>query len=252
MKTKKPRKTTKTREPWFRDAPLYHNIPYKIAVLLDERDAAARNAIQRVVQVLGEESASEWLIQTLEIERKGGLPIIGGGRRGTPTEVFLSITLEHLKCQDRFDEIAAIFGSKRASRSAINGTNSALELPRPPDRTTSVDVCPFCRSAVERSKVVTHVFYCQSRIQESSSAPGLAAFPTARKPERTRDGYRIDVCSCHRRICLRPYKKAGYDKAYDIDRDGYSSEPHVCEESTFDMVDIAYEGGAWETNPRRH
>lgn len=70
------------------------------------------------------------------------------------------------------------------------------------------------------------------------------------------DNFPIDKCSfCGQWICLKPHGKLpDVMETCDISENGYSRDKHICDgnEQKLDILDFCYQGGAVDSNRRRH
>jgi hypothetical protein len=97
-----------------------------IANALSETDEIPLTQITGVVQALGEEQSQKLLIETKEIEEKGGMMLPDGSRRRSPGGVFFFLARQKLSVEDKH----RIFRAPRPVKAAQEPASEASPFPR--------------------------------------------------------------------------------------------------------------------------
>lgn len=105
-----------------------------IAKALGESDEVPLTQIDGVVRSLGEEQANKLLVETKDIQDKGGMMLPDGSRKRSPGGVFFFLARQHLSVEDKH----RIFRAPKPSRPA----GDAVPEPTPFPRRRVIDVAP--------------------------------------------------------------------------------------------------------------
>jgi PHAX RNA-binding domain len=92
----------------------------RIAAALGEQEPGTIAQFTRVIRVLGEKRALEYLTKTQEVEKQGGMVTLDGSRRRTTGGVFLRLIKESVTAKER-GRIFGPWAPKKGSRQGHNG-----------------------------------------------------------------------------------------------------------------------------------
>jgi hypothetical protein len=132
----------------------------KIADTLGEKDKEPFTAIERLVNLIGEEKALALLEETLQLEAGGGMTTDDGSQRRTPGGVFFKLAKNRLNSRERW----LIFGSAQQKTKQVKQpitweesqeiSCEALQLPKGEASIVKITVIGRPERVIEKQEVV--------------------------------------------------------------------------------------------------